>query len=526
MSHLAPLALAGGTALYWRVGWLDLESKQTLRRNFPVLIHVRYLLESIRPEIQQYFIQSDDDSVPFSRAARNVVYQRAKNVRDTVCLGTRQNVYAEGFEWANHSMFETISLEDVETRVAIGKKRPYEASLLNISGMSFGALSEPAIQALNDGAKEGGFYHNTGEGGISRHHLRGADVVWNVGTGYFACGKAKGGTRRFSPSRFQENALLTEVKMIEIKLSQGAKPSHGGILPASKITPAIAQARELEDLTTDVLSPPRHSAFESPRGLLNFVALLRELADGKPIGLKMCVGRPSELAALCIAMVEEPENAPDFLTIDGAEGGTGAAPPEFQDSIGMPLAEGLALTRSFLDGTNLDVKVIASGKIYDGFSLCRSLALGADLCNSARAMMFALGCIQALKCNTNKCPTGITTQDPQLSSGLDVPSKAIRVANFHRNTLHAAVEIMAAIGARKPREVRPDHFFRRDTGIHVKSFTDMHSDYFAGVPPGALLDLSSCGDDRLPCRIRDWWLDGLKLHERTKHLTHLNLAND
>mmetsp|Transcript_37039 Transcript_37039/g.118754 ORF Transcript_37039/g.118754 Transcript_37039/m.118754 type:complete len:614 (-) Transcript_37039:1526-3367(-) len=535
------LVLGVATASYWRVGVLDLESKQTLRRNFPVLIHVRYLLESIRPEIQQYFVQRDDESVPFSRAARSVVYQRAKDVRDTVSLGTRRDVYAEGHEWANHSLWNVLpSREDVETRVLIGG---YSASLLNISAMSFGALSEPAIQALNDGAKKGEFYHNTGEGGISKHHLRGADVVWNVGTAYFACGVNDGGggegsrrrQRVFSPAMFEENASLPEVKMIEIKLSQGAKPAHGGILPASKITPAIAEARNLVDLTTDVISPATHTAFSSPAGLVNFVDLLRRRSAGKPVGVKLCVGDPVDLAALIVAMVDQPDKAPDFLTIDGSEGGTGAAPPEFQDSIGMPLAEGLSLTRSFLDGAGLrnDVKIIASGKIYDGFSLCRSLALGADLCNSARGMMFALGCIQALKCNTNKCPTGITTQDPRLHSGLDVPSKADRVANFHRNTLHSTTEIMAAIGARTPRDVRPEHFFRRENGIHVKSYADMHADYFAGVPPGSLLDLlhnpSSFSGEKnnnvVPRRIRAWWLDGIALYERTKHQDQLTLAD-
>jgi len=527
VSHLAPLALVGATAAYWRVGSLDVKSRTTLRRNFPVLIHFRYFLESIRPEIQQYFVQSDDEAVPFSRAARSVVYQRSKNVRDTVCFGTRKSVYAEGHEWINHSLFDVLDASQVQTRVVIGKEFTYSASLLNVSAMSFGALSEPAICALNDGAKAGGFYHNTGEGGISKHHLRGADVVWNVGTAYFACGRTDdAGKRKFSPKQFAENATkLANVKMIELKLSQGAKPAHGGILPRSKITPAIADARQLTDFTKDVVSPPTHSAFHSPTGLLHFVDLMRDLAQ-KPVGVKLCVGAPAELAAFVAAVLEFPDKAPDFLTIDGSEGGTGAAPPEFQDSVGMPLAEGLSLTRSLLDGAGLSgrVKIVASGKIYDGFSLCRSLALGADLCNSARAMMFALGCIQALKCNTNRCPTGVTTQDPRLHSGLDVASKAVRVANFHRNTVHSAAEIMAAIGAATPAQVTPDHFFHRENGIHVKSFADMHGDYFAGIPSGSLLDLSSTHGS-LPPRIRDWWLQGLALHDKTKHKRHLDLAD-
>ena len=452
------------------VGLNDLKQhNHSIRRNFPVLGHLRYLLESIRPEIQQYFIEGDNEETPFSREMRAVVYQRAKGANDTRALGTRRDVNAEGFEWINHSMFP-VAAGDVAKRVRVGGAQcaaPYDASLLNISAMSYGALSGSAVAALNRGAALGGFAHNTGEGGISRFHREGGgDIFWNIGAGYYSraataavgdeaeppppstvpsqaratsraatatartargastsssSARTRGASRRATgvtrarsvprkcsiiprtlPSIFPPPAFaLAQVKMIELKLSQGAKPSHGGILPAAKITPAIAEARGLGPAPwVDCNSPPRHSAFSTPEQLMHFLAELRDESGGKPVGFKLCVGQPAEVAALCHAMLDTGVT-PDFITVDGAEGGTGAAPPEFQDSVGMPLAEGLRLVDSMLTGAGLRdrVTLIASGKVYNGFSLVRALALGADLCNSARGMMFALGCIQARKCN-------------------------------------------------------------------------------------------------------------------------------
>lgn len=520
ISLLAPLFATGATAAYWRIGLNDLkQTSSALPQNFPVLIHLRYILESIRPEIQQYFIEADESQgqVPFTRAMRTTIYQRAKGAPDTRALGTRRHVYGEGFEWANHSMWP-VSASEVEDRVTIGGKdcaQPYSASLLNISAMSFGALSAPAIEALNRGAKRGGFYHNTGEGGISRFHLSGGDVVWNVGTGYFGCGKTidERGTRAFCPDQFKENAMKDAVKMIEIKLSQGAKPAHGGILPAAKITSLIAEARGLGDgpWLTDCASPPRHSAFSSPAELIEFVQQLRELSGGKPTGFKLCVGQPHEFAALCHAMLAAGV-APDFITVDGTEGGTGAAPPEFQDSIGMPLAEGLRIVDGFLTGAGLrdQVKVIAAGKIYNGFSLVRTLALGADATNCARSMMFALGCIQALKCNTNKCPTGIATQNATLSASLHVPTKEQRVASFHKATVHAAQEIIGAIGVKRGRDVSQDHIFKRRDGVQVRSLGEVHTNYFAKLGPGQLLTDEGLAETS-PI-MRRWWQDGYDAH--------------
>jgi glutamate synthase domain-containing protein 2 len=423
VGHIFPVLLSGATAGYWVLGLRDLaQQHQALRRNFPVLIHVRYLLESIRPEIQQYLIESDEAAVPYSREMRSIIYQRSKGLPDTRALGTKRNVYLEGHEWAAHSMFP-VHVSEEQSRVCIGGPacaQPYSASILNISAMSYGALSGNAVSALNDGAAKAGCYHNTGEGGISKFHKRGADITWNIGTGYFACGGTRsGGERCFDAEMFAENAALDQVKMIEIKLSQGAKPAHGGVLPAAKITPAIAEARGLgEPPYADCNSPPRHSAFGSAMGLMRFVQQLRERSGGKPVGIKLCVGQPEELACLVHAMVDSGVT-PDFITIDGAEGGTGAAPLEFQNSLGFPLAEGVRLVDSFLVGAGLrdDVKLIGSGKVYSGFSLVRTLAHGADLTNAARSFMFSLGCIQALKCNANTCPTGITTQNPDLESG-------------------------------------------------------------------------------------------------------------
>jgi len=492
---------------YWWVGMHDIKQKHhTLLRNFPVLANFRYLLESIRPEMRQYFFESDNDSSPFNREQRSIVYARAKRMTDTLPFGTRRDVYQEGFEWVNHSIFPKHVKPENE-RVTVGGrdcKIPYSASRLNISAMSYGALSDRAILALNTAAKMGNFYHNTGEGGISRFHIQpGGDIVWNVGTGYFGCRCKK--TGGFDPVQFQENASREQVKMIEIKLSQGAKPAHGGILPAAKVTEIIAEARGVQPFV-ECDSPPRHKAFSDARGLLHFVQQLRELSGGKPVGFKMCIGRPAEFASIVGAMVEQ-DIYPDFITIDGAEGGTGAAPPEFSNHIGFPLTDGLVFAHQTLIGAGAreHVKLIASGKMISGFSNVRTLALGADICNSARGMMFALGCIQALKCNTNKCPTGIATQDPELIEGLDVDTKAVRVFNFHQLTTRNVSEIVGAIGLDNPGELRPDHIMRKMAG---GTYSKSYADIFPPLESGSLL--SGAAADH-PSNVQGMWDTGQKL---------------
>jgi len=523
VTAVLPFLLTIGTGAYWKVGLADMKSKQALRKNFPVLIYFRYILENIRPEIRQYLIEGEQEAEPFSRSMRNVVYRRAKGADPTACLGTRVNVYEEGYEWINHSMFP-VPHDEVEDRVTIGGphcKRPYSASLLNISAMSYGALSGNAIHALSKGASLGQFYHNTGEGGISTFHLKGgANLCWNIGTGYFACGKNSGpnGARKFDPEQFQTTASLEAVKMIEIKLSQGAKPAHGGILPAAKITPLIAEARGLGSPPyQDCNSPPRHSAFSTPEELMLFVGKLREMSDGKPVGFKFCVGDPAEFAALCHAMIDT-GITPDFITVDGSEGGTGAAPPEFQDAVGMPLQEGLVLVDGMLIGANLrdKITIIASGKVYNGFSLVRTLALGADICNAARSMMFALGCIQALRCNSNDCPTGITTQKPELSSSLDVDHKSLRVYNFQKATVHAAKELLGAAGLRSGQDVTPSHIFYRVEGRSVRLMEDGKStSYFHRPKAGSLLTDEGISAQRSP-QLGRWWVEGGKKYNSTK----------
>lgn len=443
------------------------QTRHTLMRNFPVLAHFRYVAESVRPELRQYFVESDHEENPFSRERRTIIYQRAKDQVDSLPFGTRRDVYGDGYEWIAHSLAPTHP-EQASARVAVGGPactKPYSASIFNVSAMSFGSLSKNAVLALNSGAAAGQFSHNTGEGGISPYHLEpGGDLTWQIGTGYFGCRTPEGG---FSPEKFAETSSLDAVKMIEIKLSQGAKPAHGGILPGEKVTPEIAAIRGVEVGKT-VLSPPCHTAFDGPRGLLEFVAQLRELSGGKPVGFKLCVGQPAEFLAICKAMLET-GITPDFITVDGAEGGTGAAPLEFSNSVGMPLHDGLSFVHNALRaiGKRDDIKLISAGKISSGFHVLRQLALGADLCNSARGMMFALGCIQALKCNTNHCPAGVATQDPKLMKGLHVPTKAGRVANFHRKTVDSVLELVGAAGLDSPEELRPWHIYRRLSGSEV-----------------------------------------------------------
>ncbi len=496
------IALAGTTLLAWLwppALWLlllvlplvglgvydTLQSKHALRRNYPLFGRGRWLMEWLRPFVRQYLIESDTDGAPINRMFRSVVYQRAKGARETVPFGTRVDTYRDGYEWIGHSLSAIDAAEvDADLRITIGGpecRQPYSASIFNVSAMSFGALSRNAVLALNGGARDGGFYQNTGEGGLSPHHLEpGGDLVWQIGTGYFGCRDRDG---RFDPEAFTEKARLPNVKMIEIKLSQGAKPGHGGILPADKNSPEIAAIRGVP-VATEVASPPTHSAFSSPLGLLDFVARLRELADGKPVGFKLSVGRKSEFVAICKAMVQSGIR-PDFVTVDGGEGGTGAAPLEYTNSIGMPLREALAFVDDCLTGFGLrdSIRVIASGKVLTGFHLVRNLALGADACNSARGMMLALGCVQSLSCNTNRCPTGIATQDPKLGRGVVVTDKRGRVAQYHRRTVHAAAEIIASAGLHHTDALTRTHINRRVSQQAVMRFDEL----FPYLESGSLL---------------------------------------
>lgn len=469
------------------IGIVDMnQKKQSIRRNFPVVGRLRYVFEDLRPKIQQYFVESDTDGAPINRNDRSVIYQRAKKQIDTTPFGTQLNVYAEGYEWMNHSIvpldFNTI---DHHPRVLVGNKdckQPYKASILNISAMSFGSLSSNAVEALNAGAKMGNFAQNTGEGGISPHHTKyEGDLIWQVGTGYFGARDDEG---RFSPETFKKNASRPTVKMIELKLSQGAKPGHGGILPAKKNTPEIAAIRHVKPGTT-VFSPPYHSAFKTPKEMIRFIQQMRELADGKPVGFKLCIGRKSEFISICKAMVEL-DVYPDFITVDGGEGGTGAAPPEFSNYVGMPLLDGLAFVDNMLKGFNIrqHIRIIASGKILSGFQMIRAVALGADMCNCARAMMMALGCIQALECNKNTCPTGVATQDPVLMKGLFVDDKKVRVANFHKHTVESFVELMAASGISDPSRLNRHQISRRVFMNEVRTFEEI----YPSVPAGAMLN--------------------------------------
>lgn len=459
------------------------QTQHAVLRNFPLLGHGRYLMEMIRPEVSQYFIELDTSGRPFNREERTLVYQRAKGETDTLPFGTRQDVYSARYEWLNYSLAPQPVLS-AQPRILIGEtscSRPYAASLLNISAMSFGALSKNAILALNGGAKLGEFAHNTGEGGISPYHLEpGGDLIWQIGTGYFGCRTLDG---RFDPDQFRDTARLDQIKMIELKLSQGAKPGHGGVLPGTKVSTQIAQIRGVEPNQT-VISPSAHTAFSTPEGLLVFLARLRELSDGKPVGFKLCVGNPQEVFSIGKAMLKT-GIIPDFITVDGAEGGTGAAPLEFSNSVGMPLDDGLVFIHNTLVGLGVrdQVKVIASGRILSGFHIATRLALGADLCNAARGMMFALGCIQALRCNTNKCPVGVATQNPQLVKGLYVPDKTTRVANFHTATVQSFLELLAAAGLSHPNQLQPFHICRRVSPNEVRHYGEI----FPFVEPGAFL---------------------------------------
>ncbi|WP_347159104.1 FMN-binding glutamate synthase family protein [Pontibacter chitinilyticus] len=450
------------------------QGRHTVLRNYPLLGYLRYFFESIRPELRQYFFESDLDGTPFSRRQRSIVYQRAKNVRQTVPFGMQSNSLEVGFEWIAHTMFP-VHIKNQDLRTTIGSSRcskPYSASIYNISAMSYGSLSKTAVSALSGGAKLGGFAHNTGEGGVSPFHIAGGgDLIWQIGTGYFGCRDANG---NFSDELFSQQAAHPHIKMVEIKLSQGAKPGHGGILPAAKNTPEIATIRKVEPHTT-VMSPPAHAAFHDQFTMLLFIEKLRLLSGGKPVGIKLCIGNKQEFERLCQEMMHN-QLFPDFISIDGAEGGTGAAPLEFTDSLGMPLYDALAFVHNTLKkyGLRQEIKIMAAGKIITGVDIIKALALGADTCYSARGMMFALGCIQALQCDSGRCPVGIATQEKSLYSGLDVADKQVRVANFQVNTIKSTIEVMEACGFSSLEAITPDKVFRRVEQGKTLSFKDIY----------------------------------------------------
>ena len=463
--------------------WDLLQTRSTLRRNYPVLAHFRYGLESVGPEIRQYFIEGDTAEVPFSRQQRSLVYQRAKGVMDVVPFGSQQDVYGVDYEWINHSMAPThVDSHDFRVVIGAASAQPYSASVFNISAMSFGALSANAVRALNEGARRGGFYHDTGEGSISPYHReKGGDLVWEIGSGYFGCRDEQG---RFSEERFVENACSPQVKMIELKLSQGAKPGHGGVLPAAKVSAEIAATRGVP-MGHDCVSPATHSAFSTPVGLLQFIARLRELSGGKPTGFKLAIGHPWEWFGIAKAM-HETGLLPDFIVVDGAEGGTGAAPAEFIDHVGVPMHEALLLVHNTLVGLNLRdrVRVGAAGKIISAFDIARTMAMGADWCNAGRGFMFALGCIQSQSCHNDRCPTGVATQDPARWRHLDVADKSVRVQQFHDNTLKALRDMLCAAGLEHPQQLGPEHILRRVSPIEVRSLASL----YRFLEPGELLE--------------------------------------
>ncbi|MCW5665299.1 MAG: FMN-binding glutamate synthase family protein [Piscinibacter sp.] len=458
------------------------QTRHSVLRNYPVIGHLRFLLEYIRPEMRQYFIEGDTEAAPFSRAQRSLVYARAKGESDKRPFGTQMDVGAVGYEWINHSLQPTVlATHDFRVEIGAGRARPYSASVFNISAMSFGALSANAILALNEGARRGGFAHDTGEGSISRHHrVHGGDLIWEIGSGYFGCRDAQG---RFDEARFVENATLEQVKMVELKLSQGAKPGHGGVLPGPKVTPEIAEARGVP-VGVDCVSPASHGAFSTPLGMLQFIERLRTLSGGKPTGFKLAIGHPWEWFAICKAMLET-GIVPDFIVVDGAEGGTGAAPLEFTNHVGAPLQEGLLLVHNTLVGLNLRerIRLGCAGKVISAFDIARMLALGADWCNSARGFMFALGCIQSQTCHTGHCPTGVATQDPLRQQALVVPVKSQRIFNYHQQTLHALQELVQAAGLQHPGEISAGHIVRRTSDHGVKLLSNL----LPFVEPGALL---------------------------------------
>ena len=470
--------------------WDLVQTRHSIRRNYPLLAHFRFMFESIRPEIRQYLIESDTEATPFSRNQRSIVYQRAKRQLDKRPFGTTKDVYQQGYEWINHSI-APVHVKTSDFRISVGTNadgtakpevtQPYLASVFNISAMSFGALSANAIRALNEGARRGGFAHDTGEGSVSRYHREmGGDLIWEIGSGYFGCRTPDG---QFSEPEFVRNAVSPQVKMIEIKLSQGAKPGHGGVLPAAKVSLEIASARGVA-IGQDCVSPALHSAFSTPIELLEFISRLRRLSGGKPVGFKLCIGHPWEFFAIAKAMLET-GITPDFIVVDGKEGGTGAAPVEFTDHVGTPLQEGLQLVHNTLVGLDLRdrVRIGASGKIITAFDIARAMALGADWCNSARGFMFSIGCIQSQSCHTDRCPTGVATQDALRQRAIVVPDKAERVFQFHRQTLAALAELVGAAGLSHPTQISPDHIVRRVSANEVRLLSTLA--HF--ISPGSLL---------------------------------------
>lgn len=473
------------TALLSLLGFYDvLQRKHSILRNYPIMGHFRYLFEEVRPEIRQYFIESDQDALPFSRVQRSLVYQRAKNENADKPFGTILDVYQNNYRFMVHSISPCIPAKSETFRIQIGNaqcKQPYTSSIMNISAMSFGSLSANAIRALNQGAAMGGFYHDTGEGSISPYHLEhGGDLVWELGSGYFGCRTLTG---EFDPVRFAEQAKLPQVKMIEIKLSQGAKPGHGGILPKDKISEEIAQIRGISR-EHDCISPSSHPAFSTPLELMHFIQQLRELSNGKPVGFKLCIGQPWQFMSIVKAMLHT-GIVPDFIVVDGSEGGTGASPIELINYMGTPLREGLLFVHNTLIGAGLrdQIKLGASGKIISAFDIANIMAMGADWVNSARGFMFAVGCIQAQSCHTNQCPVGVATQDFNRQQALNVPNKAERVYNFHRNTLKALAELLASAGLQHPADIRPHHLAQRVNEREIKNYAQLHF----WMPEGELL---------------------------------------
>src|SRR3984957_15413730 len=457
------------------LGFRDLaQTHHSVLRNYPIAAHIRFLLEDIRPELRQYFFESEKDGLPFSRDERAIVYQRAKLQLDKPPFGSQFDVYAQGYEWLRHSLAPK-QMDKTHFRILVGGPdcaKPYSISVLNISAMSFGALSANAIRALNKGAKQGGFAHDTGEGGFSPYHREnGGDIIWEIGSGYFGCRNPDG---VFNPEKFAEVAANPQIKMIEIKLSQGAKPGHGGVLPGAKVSAEIATIRGVEQ-GKECISPASHSAFSPPLEIMSFIAKLRMLSGGKPVGFKLCLGHPWEFLALCKAMVES-GTYPDFIVVDGKEGGTGAAPIEFMDRLGMPMRDGLVFVNNAIIGIGARkrIRIGVAGKIITAFDMARAMALGADWCNSARGFMFSLGCIQSLSCHTDRCPTGVATQDPTRSRALYVPDKSERVYNFHRSTLHALRALTAAAGRDHPSHFPPVHFWRRLNVLEATPFAELY----------------------------------------------------
>jgi glutamate synthase domain-containing protein 2 len=472
-----------------------MQKSHAVLRNYPISAHLRFLLEEIRPEMRQYFFESEKDGMPFSRDTRSVVYQRAKMVLDKRPFGTQEDVYREGYEWMHHSVAPKAHATE-KFRITIGGPdcaRPYSASVFNISAMSFGALSPNAVRALNAGAKKGGFAHDTGEGGFSPYHREnGGDIIWEIGSGYFGCRHRDGS---FNPEEFARVASDDQIKMVELKISQGAKPGHGGVLPAAKVSEEISKIRGVS-MGEDCISPATHRAFSTPLGMMAFIGEMRRLSGGKPAGFKLCIGHPWEFLAICKAMLQS-GIYPDFIVVDGNEGGTGAAPMEFMDHLGMPMREGVNFVHNALIGINARdrIKIGASGKIATAFDLARAMSLGADWCNSARGFMFSLGCIQSLSCHTDRCPTGVTTQDPTRNRALVVPDKIERVYNYHHSTLHALAELIAAAGLEHPQELRPIHFSKRSSTTEVQSFAQL----YPSLRRGELLDGTN------DIRFRDAW---------------------